>query len=80
MTTKHESKDVKRLFKKLEILGFTITRRGNTFVITPPLNLGTKRYITHATDKSIKAIYTTFRKMYGIELDPKRLGSMGKSE
>ena len=80
MTTKHESKDVKKLFKKLESHGFTIARRGNTFIITPPIHLGTQRYTTHANDKAIKAIYTTFRKMYGIELDPKRLGSMGKSE
>ena len=71
MARDHGSKEIRRLFKELERLGFIVENRKNAFKITPPANIGGRVYVTHGTPKAIKAIYSDFRKLYGVELDPK---------
>lgn len=76
----HGSKEIKELFRELKRLGFSIEQRGNAFVITPPLQIGGQRYTTHGTPKAIKAIYADFRRLYGLELDPKNPNGKGKTK
>lgn len=73
MARDHGSKEVKALLKEIERLGFRIERGKNIFKIYPPEHLRSKRgvYMTHGTPKAIKAIYSDFRKYYGVELDPR---------
>ena len=71
MARQHGSKEVTALFRELERLGFVVEHRKNTFKITPPKQIGGRIYLTHGTPKSVKAIYSDFRKLYGIELDPR---------
>ena len=69
MSATHGNKEVKRLFREIERLGFTIVHIKNTYRIYPP-NKDARVYTTHGTPKAIKAIYSDFRKLYGVELDP----------
>lgn len=69
MAATHGNKEVKRLFREIERLGFTVVRMKNNYRIYPP-NKDGRVYITHGTPKAIKAIYADFRKIYGVELDP----------
>lgn len=71
MARDHGSKEIKALFRELQRIGFLIETRGNKFKITPPKEVSQRPYITHGTPKAIKAIYSDFRKLYGVELDPK---------
>ncbi len=73
MARSHGSSEVKRLFKEMQRLGFNVEKLKNgVFSITPPASMGDKpKYKTHGTPKSIKAIYSDFRRVYGVELDPK---------
>ena len=54
----------------MERLGFEVVHIKNVFKITPPKHIGGRTYATHGTPKAIKAIYSDFRKIYGVELDP----------
>jgi acetolactate synthase regulatory subunit len=69
MATNHGNKEVKRLFREIEKLGFTVVHMKNNYKIYPP-NKDGRVYITHGTPKAVKAIYADFRKLYGVELDP----------
>lgn len=71
MARTHGNKEIKALFKELERLGFIVESKGNGFRILPPRGSGKPTYRTHGTPKAIKAIYSDFRKIYGVELDPK---------
>jgi hypothetical protein len=68
----HGSSEVKKLFKEMQRLGFRIENTKSAFIIFPPLSMPDKpKYKTHGTPKAIKAIYSDFRRIYGVELDPK---------
>jgi len=67
----HGSKQIKRFIKEIEKIGFTVLVVKNKYKIYPPKNLGTRIYITHGTPKSIKPMCSEFKKIYGVELDPK---------
>jgi hypothetical protein len=69
MARNHGSKEVQALFREIEKLGFRVVHLKNCFKIYPP-NKEQRIYTTHGTPKAIKAIYSDFRKLYGIELDP----------
>lgn len=71
MARDHGSKEVKQLLREIENIGFRVEQKKGVFRIYPPASIGGRMYITHGTPKSIKAIYSDFRKIYGIELDPK---------
>jgi|LauGreDrversion4_2_1035121.scaffolds.fasta_scaffold42047_5 hypothetical protein len=72
MARKHGSAEVNKLFKELQRLGFRVERAKRTFVIFPPDSMPDKpKYKTHGTPQAVKAIYSDFRKIYGVELDPK---------
>jgi hypothetical protein len=64
----HSHKQVKRLFKQLESLGFEIVARKTGFVIYPPKEIGGQPYYTHGTVKAIKPIVKQFKKIYGVDL------------
>jgi hypothetical protein len=70
MARVHGNKEVKNLLREIEKLGFSVRKVNNTFKITPPKHIPGRIYSTHGTPKSIKAIYSDFRKLYGVELDP----------
>ena len=70
MARTHGTKEIKRLFRQMERLGFEVIQVKNVFKITPPPTIGGRVYTTHGTPKAIKAIYSDFRKIYGVELDP----------
>lgn len=71
MARNHGSKEVNQLLKEIQELGFRVERTKKLFKIYPPQSMGGRVYTTHGTPKSIKAIYSDFRKLYGVELDPK---------
>lgn len=72
MARTHGTAEIKKLFKELQRLGFKVEAMKNTFVIFPPASMADKpKYKTHGTPKAIKAIYSDFRRIYGVELDPK---------
>jgi hypothetical protein len=71
MARDHGSKEIKSLFKEMERLGFRVEHVKNTYRIYPPRSIQGRIYTTHGTPKAIKAIYSDFRKLYGVELDPR---------
>jgi hypothetical protein len=71
MARDHGSKEIKSLFKEIERLGFRVEHTKRVFRIYPPKGINGRIYTTHGTPKAIKAIYSDFRKLYGVELDPK---------
>ena len=71
MARDHGSKEIKNLFKEMKRLGFRVEHVKNTYRIYPPRAMQGRIYTTHGTPKAIKAIYSDFRKLYGVELDPK---------
>ena len=71
MARDHGSKEVKALLREIEKLGFRVERTKQAFRIYPPASIQGRMYITHGTPKAIKAIYSDFRKLYGVELDPR---------
>jgi hypothetical protein len=73
MARDHGAKEVTALLREIEKLGFRVERAKNKFKIYPPSHIKSERgvYVTHGTPKAIKAIYSDFRKFYGVELDPR---------
>jgi hypothetical protein len=72
MARTHGTAEIKKLFRELQRLGFKVENMKNSFVIFPPASMADKpKYKTHGTPKAIKAIYSDFRRIYGVELDPK---------
>lgn len=65
----HGNKIVKKLFKQIEQLGFTIIHRKNTYVITPPKHITGRVYYTHGTIQCVKPLKADFKKLYNVELD-----------
>jgi len=70
MVKQHNSKNVKKLFKDLEILGFVVVRKqSGAYKIDPPPNLRNRRsYYTHGTESCIHQIKRDFKKYYGVDL------------
>jgi len=72
MSRQHGSKQINRFIKEIQRLGFNVENTRNKYRITPPSHLGTRVYFTHGTIKAIKPLCADFKKIYGIELDPKK--------
>lgn len=68
---KHGSKQIQKFIKEIEHLGFTVINTKNKYRIYPPRNLNNRIYITHGGLKSIKPLCADFKKIYGVELNPK---------
>ena len=73
MARNHGSSEIRKLFKEIQRLGFNVEKLKNgVYSVTPPETMpGKPKYKTHGTPKAIKAIYSDFRRIYGVELDPK---------
>lgn len=68
----HGNKEFNAILREIQRLGFRVERGKNVFKIYPPESLGGRMYVTHGTKKSIKAIVNEFRKLYGIDLKPRK--------
>jgi len=71
MVKQHNSKAVNKMFKKLEIEGFTITRkRSGTYKIQPPPGAKNRSsYFTHGTESCLHQIRRDFKKKYNVDLE-----------
>jgi len=65
----HGIKEMNAIIREVESIGFRVeqTKRG-VYKLYPPESIGGRVYMTHGTPKSIKAIKSQFRKLYGVEL------------
>jgi len=72
MSRQHGSKQINRFIREIQRLGFNVETTRNKYRITPPPHLGTRVYFTHGTIKAIKPLCADFKKLYGVELDPKK--------
>lgn len=69
MAKQHNTKEVARLFRQMEKMGFVIVKKkGGGYKIYPPQNVNGPAYHTHGTAQCVKPIIRDFRKMYGIDL------------
>ena len=70
MAKQHDTKAVRKLFKKLQEKGFQITqRRSGTYKIAPPDNAITNIcYHTHGTQGSLHQLRRDIPKIYGIAI------------
>lgn len=69
MVMQHKSKAVKKMFRKLEDLGFSITRnKAGVYKITPPPNIPGPTYSTHGTESSLHPMRRDFKKLYKVEV------------
>lgn len=66
----HNSKAVKKMMRKLEVEGFTITRKkSGTYRIDPPEDSEEQSaYMTHGTESSLHQIRRDFKRIYDIDL------------
>lgn len=69
--SQHENKLVKKFFRELERLGFTVAKKKNgTFVITPPEdNPQQRKYLTHGTLKGLTPMRKEICRIYGVKID-----------
>jgi hypothetical protein len=69
MVAQHHSKAVRKMFKKLEELGFSITRnKGGVYKISPPSHIQGPTYSTHGTESSLHPMRRDFKKLYKVEV------------
>jgi hypothetical protein len=70
MVKQHNSKEVKKLFKNLKLLGFTVIRKtsGAYRIDPPPTSKNRDSYYTHGTESSIHYICRDFKRLYDIDI------------
>lgn len=71
MVKQHNSKAVKKIFRKLETQGFVIVKkRSGSYRIDPPDTVDNKdSYYTHGTESSIHQMRRDFKKKYNTSLE-----------
>jgi len=74
MPKQHNSKQMKKLLRELEDVGFTITKKTKSGVvkILPPSTISGPVYCTHATESAFHQIKRDFAKMYGVSFEEDR--------
>lgn len=73
MARTHGNKEFSSLLREIEKLGFRVemTKRA-VYKIYPPEHIGGPMYITHGTPMAVKAVINEFRKLYGVDLKPRK--------
>lgn len=69
----HGDKEFTSLLKEIQRLGFRVeVTKKAVYKIYPPESIGGPMYTTHGTPMAVKAIVNQFRKIYGIDLRPRK--------
>lgn len=70
MPRQHQSKQMKKVFRELERLGFDVERKkSGTYRIIPPPSMGSvQTYTTHGTESALHPMRRDFKKLYNIQL------------
>jgi hypothetical protein len=70
MPKQHNSKQMKKLLRDLEDMGFTISTKSKSGVvkILPPDSIPGPMYCTHATESAFHQIKRDFAKLYDVAL------------
>lgn len=69
MPQQHQSKAVKKVFKEIERLGFTVTqKKSGSYTIIPPSSVNGPIYNTHGTESALHPMRRDFKRMYNIKI------------
>lgn len=70
MPKQHNSKEMKKLFRKLEDMGFVISdkKKSGTVKIVPPETVSGPVYFTHGTESAYHQIRRDFVRLYGMDV------------
>lgn len=69
MPKQHQSTSMKKVFKELDRLGFSVERKkSGAYSIYPPSSVQGPVYQTHGTESAIHPMRRDFKRLYNIEL------------